>query len=64
MTIYDCPECGDGKLKKESSLWRCNGLADPGHNAQPLIACEYWTERPSVRRRFDIPTSSPAAGVR
>lgn len=49
MTIYDCPECGNGKLKREAIGWRCNGLADPGHPNLPLEACEYWAERLPTR---------------
>lgn len=46
MTRFDCPECGNGKLKPEQGGgWRCDGLADPGHADLPLEACEYWTEK-------------------
>lgn len=45
MTRFDCPVCGNGKLKPEEGGWRCNGLADPGHADLPLEACEYWVEK-------------------
>lgn len=50
-TIYDCPVCGNGKLKREEYGWRCNGLADPDNNSLPLVACEYWVERLPKRSR-------------
>jgi hypothetical protein len=44
MTRYDCPQCGNGKLKREAGMWRCNGLMDPDNNALPLQACDFSCE--------------------
>lgn len=52
MTIYDCPECGNGKLKKEAFGWQCNGLAAPESNSQPLFACGYWIEKLPTRKEL------------
>jgi hypothetical protein len=36
----DCSDCGNGTLQYEGDgIWRCDGLADPGHDDKPLIAC-------------------------
>ena len=39
-----CPSaaCGNGRLQYEGDhIWRCNGLADPGHPNLPLIECPH-----------------------
>jgi hypothetical protein len=51
MTRYDCPQCGNGKLKfiRAHGRWECNGLMDPPSTIQPLQACDFSCEKlPSV----------------
>ena len=37
-----CPVCGNGTLQREDNVtWSCDGLRDPEHNDQEVIACEY-----------------------
>ena len=50
MTKYDCPKCGNGKLKAEFYKgkifgYRCDGLMDPDHDDLELLACDCWVER-------------------
>lgn len=44
MTRYDCPKCGNGKLKHEDGIWQCNGLMDPPRDDMPLQACDFSSE--------------------
>lgn len=38
----ECPVCGYGVLQQEGpNAWHCNGLRDPEHENQELVACEY-----------------------
>lgn len=39
----DCPECGSGRLQPDEpqGWWRCDGLAAPDRDDQPLYACTY-----------------------
>lgn len=47
----DCPSanCGAGRLEYDGDrLWRCDGLADPGHADLPLTECPHlhWDGEP------------------
>lgn len=36
------PECGNGDLEYQGNgVWQCNGLADPGSSAMPLVECRH-----------------------
>lgn len=38
-----CANCGAGSLQFEGGggVWRCDGLASPDHEDQPLYDCEF-----------------------
>lgn len=40
--LCPAPNCGSGKLQYEGNgVWRCDGLAEPERDDQPLFACPY-----------------------
>lgn len=36
----ECPDCGNGVLRRQGMDWHCDGLIDPGHPDSQLQACE------------------------
>lgn len=61
----DCPICGCGRLQYEGhGVWRCDGLADPGHDNLPLVACEYTWEDGEHPETPNAEVSHAAGGKR